>query len=61
MKKQSQKREIKAPIVRQYQSFIILAQSETDYKGKVQKINSGDTRGFYTEPDMERLDFKFTD
>lgn len=39
-------------IVRHYDGFIILAQSEHDYKSKVISIQRGDTKGFYT---VERL------
>lgn len=37
----------KAPIVRIYSGFIILAQSEQDFKSKVSSIDRGDTKGFY--------------
>jgi hypothetical protein len=37
-----------AKIVRHYDGYIILAQNEKDYKIKVQKIQRGDTKGFYT-------------
>lgn len=41
-----------AKIVRHYDGFVILAQSERDFKAKVQCIQRGDTKGFYT---VERL------
>lgn len=37
-----------AKIVRYHDGFIILAQNEKDYKAKVQTIQRGDTKGFYT-------------
>jgi phage pi2 protein 07 len=37
-----------APIIRQYGDYIILAQDESDYKNKVDKIQRGNTNGFYT-------------
>jgi hypothetical protein len=37
-----------AKIVRHYRGYIIMAQSERDYKCKVNCINSGDVFGFYT-------------
>lgn len=37
-----------AEIVRHYKGFIIIAQSESDYKSKVNHINRGDVLGFYT-------------
>ena len=40
----------KAPIVRRYGSFIILAQNESDYKIKLRKLMKGDTKGFYYIP-----------
>jgi hypothetical protein len=38
----------KAPIVSGFNGFIILAQDESDYKSKEQKILNGDRDGFYT-------------
>jgi len=35
------------PIVRHYDGFIILAQSESDFKGKRSKIARGHNLGFY--------------
>ncbi len=35
-------------IVRYYDGYIIMAQSEDDYKSKLDKIKRFDTRGFYT-------------
>lgn len=40
-----------APIVREYDKYIILAQDEIDYKNKVSKIDRGDTNGFYLKED----------
>lgn len=40
----------KAPIVREYGGFIILAQSENDYKSKAASIDRGDILGFYKVP-----------
>lgn len=37
-----------ACIVRHYDGFIIIAQSEQDYQVKVNRINRGDIIGFYT-------------
>lgn len=44
-----------ANIVREYEGFIIMAQSEEDYKAKVSKINRGDCFGFYTVARALRL------
>jgi hypothetical protein len=41
-----------AKIVRHYDCFIILAQSENDYNEKISKIQHGDTKGFYTVQDI---------
>ena len=41
-------------IIRQYNGFIILAQDEKDYNIKVNKINRGDTNGFYTNKQLEQ-------
>lgn len=41
-----------APIVRHYDGYIILAQSENDFKSKVYAIQSGDILGFYTVKDF---------
>ena len=38
----------KAPIVRHYYGYIILAQNENDYQSKVLKIQRGDRSGFFT-------------
>ena len=35
-------------IVRHYDGYIILAQNEKDYNSKLQCIQRGDTKGFYT-------------
>jgi hypothetical protein len=37
-----------AKIVRRYSHWIIMAQSEGDYTAKINRINNGDDRGFYT-------------
>lgn len=37
-----------APIVRHYDGYIILAQSERDFQSKVSKIQRGEILGFYT-------------
>ena len=37
-----------AKIVRHYDGYIIMAQSEQDYQAKVNCINRGDRFGFYT-------------
>lgn len=37
-----------ANIVRHYYGYIIMAQSEDDFKSKVNSINNGDCFGFYT-------------
>jgi len=37
-----------APIVREFCGFIIMAQSELDYRSKLMHITRGDTKGFYT-------------
>jgi hypothetical protein len=42
----------KAPIVRKFKGFIVLAQSELDYESKCKKISRGDTFGFYTTDDL---------
>lgn len=44
-----------APIVRHYDGYIILAQSERDFESKVSKILRGDTFGFYTVERAMRL------
>lgn len=38
----------KAPIAREFSGFIVLAQTELDYKGKCNRIVRGDRNGFYT-------------
>ena len=38
----------RAPIVRHYDGYVILAQDERDFQSKVSKIQRGDTFGFYT-------------
>lgn len=43
----------KAPIVREFWNYIILAQDERDYQGKCQKIEIGDRRGFYNLNDFK--------
>jgi hypothetical protein len=50
-----------ANIVRQYNGFIILAQNVSDYQIKVNKINRGDTKGFYTDEHIIQpiLDYKY--
>ncbi|NQZ74536.1 MAG: hypothetical protein HRT61_00230 [Ekhidna sp.] len=39
---------IGAPIIRHFDGFIILAQSERDFEGKRNRIMRGDVFGFYT-------------
>ena len=41
-------KKIGTPIVREFNGFIILANSERDYRSKTDKINRGDNFGFYT-------------
>jgi hypothetical protein len=38
----------KAPIAREYNGFIVLAQNELDFEGKRNRILRGDRFGFYT-------------
>lgn len=42
------KTKIGVPIVEEFNGFIVLAQSERDYRGKCNRILKGDTFGFYT-------------
>lgn len=37
----------KAPIVRHFYGYIVLAQNEADFRNKCEKISRGDTVGFY--------------
>lgn len=34
------------PIIRVFKSYVVYAQSESDYKNKCRKISRGDTKGF---------------
>lgn len=45
--KQLEQHKGKAPIIREYLSYIVLAQSEGDYEGKCSRIRRGETRGFF--------------
>lgn len=38
----------KAPIVREHNGYIVLAQNDCDFQVKVSRINRGDVRGFFT-------------
>lgn len=42
---------MRAPIVKHYKGFILLAQSEQDLAGKIDCVNQGKTNGFYTVED----------
>lgn len=43
------------PIIRHFDAYIILAQSERDFEGKRNRIMRGDVFGFYTVERAENL------
>ena len=45
----------KAPIVREFNGFVVLAQDERDFESKRRKIAYGDKRGFYTVEEANKL------